>query len=424
MKKKIGIHFIPYVVLMAVLLLCMVLTAGKVSASDFSDGTAEEGKYIEEDQDNDPMLTPDIVDFKINNENILGYNDLIKISFRIKNIDTNNYGYYVDDEHHYMGSMQYTCGIRAINVSLYADENGIISGCFLLDSRFAEGVYKFDVFAPTDFNRPPFKDFPTIKNTNVTNSKFVFCEECKNGNHRIQKIDRCDPTCTEKGRTESSYCRICEKVILKGEDIPATGHEYGEWKLNQKATIYKKSQYKRTCLKCQYNEYSYGEKLSPSIKASQNSITMNTNQKNSKFKIYYSSGDKVTSWKSSNNKIFKVTGKTNGSCIITSNNPGKAYLSASLQSGLTKKIPITVKPVKTKKIYGVKKNITIKSCKKYTLKPKLSPLYSSDKIIYSSNNKKVVAVNSKGVITARKKGTAYITIKSGSKYVKCKITVK
>ena len=47
MKKKIGIHFIPFIVLMAVLLLCIVLTAGKVSASDFSDGNAEEGKYIE-----------------------------------------------------------------------------------------------------------------------------------------------------------------------------------------------------------------------------------------------------------------------------------------------------------------------------------------------------------------------------------------
>ena len=62
MKKKIGIHFIPYIVLMAVLLLCMVLTAGKVSASDFSDGTAEEGKYIEEDQT--VWSHPNIINFK------------------------------------------------------------------------------------------------------------------------------------------------------------------------------------------------------------------------------------------------------------------------------------------------------------------------------------------------------------------------
>lgn len=410
MKKKIGIHFIPCIVLMAVLLLCMTLTAGKVSASDFSDGNSEEGKYIEEDQT--VWSHPNIINFKINNQKILGYDDVLRISFKITNIDIKKYDTFI-------GLMSFTHNGSPITVGVSHEKgDDLIFGSLVLEPNYAEGLYKFEGFYPQYYG------VSEILNKEVTESKFVFCEECKNGNHRIQKIDGCDPTCTEKGRTESSYCRICEKVILKGEDIPATGHEYGEWKLNQKATIYKKSQYKRTCLKCQDNEYSYGEKLSPSIKASQNSITMNANQKNYKFKIYYSLGDKVTSWKSSNNKIFKVTGKTNGSCIITSNNPGKAYLSASLQSGLTKKIPVTVKPVKTQKIYGVKKNIIIKASKKYTLKPKISPSYSSDKISYSSNNKKVVAVNNKGVITARKKGTAYITIKSGSKYIKCKITVK
>lgn len=410
MKKKIGIHFIPCIVLMAVLLLCMTLTAGKVSASDFSDGNSEEGKYIEEDQT--VWSHPNIINFKINNQKILGYDDVLRISFKITNIDIKKYDTFI-------GLMSFTHNGSPITVGVSHEKgDDLIFGSLVLEPNYVEGLYKFEGFYPQYYG------VSEILNKEVTESKFVFCEECKNGNHRIQKIDGCDPTCTEKGRTESSYCRICEKVILKGEDIPATGHEYGEWKLNQKATIYKKSQYKRTCLKCQDNEYSYGEKLSPSIKASQNSITMNANQKNYKFKIYYSLGDKVTSWKSSNNKIFKVTGKTNGSCIITSNNPGKAYLSASLQSGLTKKIPVTVKPVKTQKIYGVKKNIIIKASKKYTLKPKISPSYSSDKISYSSNNKKVVAINNKGVITARKKGTAYITIKSGSKYIKCKITVK
>lgn len=83
MKKKIGIHFMPYIVLMAVLLLCMVLIAGKVSASDFSDGNTEEGKYIEEDQVK--PQPPVITDFKINNDSILGYGDRLNISFKISN---------------------------------------------------------------------------------------------------------------------------------------------------------------------------------------------------------------------------------------------------------------------------------------------------------------------------------------------------
>lgn len=38
--------------------------------------------------------------------------------------------------------------------------------------------------------------------------------------------------------------------------------------------------------------------------------------------------------------------------------------------------------------------------------------------------KKVAAVDSKGKITAKGKGTAIITVKSGKVSVKCKITVK
>ena len=43
---------------------------------------------------------------------------------------------------------------------------------------------------------------------------------------------------------------------------------------------------------------------------------------------------------------------------------------------------------------------------------------------YSSSNSKVVKVASDGRITAKKKGTATITVKSGGKKGKIKITVK
>ena len=43
---------------------------------------------------------------------------------------------------------------------------------------------------------------------------------------------------------------------------------------------------------------------------------------------------------------------------------------------------------------------------------------------YSSSNKKVVSVSSKGVIKAKKKGKATITVKSGKKTYKIKVTVK
>ena len=43
---------------------------------------------------------------------------------------------------------------------------------------------------------------------------------------------------------------------------------------------------------------------------------------------------------------------------------------------------------------------------------------------WSSNKKKVAAVSKKGVVTAKKKGTAVITAKAGKKKLKCKVTVK
>ena len=54
----------------------------------------------------------------------------------------------------------------------------------------------------------------------------------------------------------------------------------------------------------------------------------------------------------------------------------------------------------------------------------ITPLTSTEKITYKSSNAKVVTVNGKGKIVAKKKGTAVITIRSGKKTVKCKVTVK
>ena len=43
---------------------------------------------------------------------------------------------------------------------------------------------------------------------------------------------------------------------------------------------------------------------------------------------------------------------------------------------------------------------------------------------WSSSNKKVATVSSKGKVTAKKKGSATITVKAGKKKATCKVTVK
>ena len=389
MKKKIGIHFIPYVVLMAILLLCMVLTAGKVSASDFSDENAEEGKYIEEDHVK--PQPPVITDFKINNDSILGYGDRINISFKISNRTYNSSD---PDKKTFVGQFFFTykkknitdlSNVIAVNL-FYNPKSKLVEGTSnVLDESKSEGIYYFYAF----FDQSLVENITNVKNTKISNTTITFCEDCKNGKHRIDTIKYKEPTYKDYGYSNYQKCKICGTVISGKVLNP----------------------------------------IKPYCRPSTTNVTMYANQIK-KFQIKHAKGDNVVDRTHLNGSIYirniclKKGDKSDTITIQPYNKIGKETVELILKSGLKAKINITVKPAKTQKIYGVKKNIIIKAGKKYTLKPKLSPSYSKNKITYSSNNKKVVAVNSKGIITARKKGTAYITIKSGSKYVKCKITVK
>ena len=77
-----------------------------------------------------------------------------------------------------------------------------------------------------------------------------------------------------------------------------------------------------------------------------------------------------------------------------------------------------------KKITGVPKKLTIKLKKSATLKPVVTPISNTDKVTYTSSNKKVVTVSTKGVLKAKKAGKATITVKCGDVSVKCTVTVK
>ena len=91
----------------------------------------------------------------------------------------------------------------------------------------------------------------------------------------------------------------------------------------------------------------------------------------------------------------------------------------TLASGKKQVISITVQKttVRTIKITGLKSSVTVARNKKLTLKPVISPITSQEKVTYSSSNKK-------SVITGKKKGTAYITVKSGKIRKKVKVVVK
>ena len=121
---------------------------------------------------------------------------------------------------------------------------------------------------------------------------------------------------------------------------------------------------------------------------------------------------KVT-FKSSNKKVATVNSKG----VITGKKAGKAVITVKVGK-YTKKLTVKVKKPSFKL---VKSSAKLKKGKKITIKSKAAP---AAKVTYKSSNKKVATVNSKGVVTAKKKGTAKITVKCNGITKTFKVTVK
>ncbi len=121
----------------------------------------------------------------------------------------------------------------------------------------------------------------------------------------------------------------------------------------------------------------------------------------------YSVKTKGCTYTTSQKKVAAVTSKG----VVTAKKVGKATIKATNKAGKVKVYNITVKkaPKKIVKVTPAKK--TLKKGKKVTLKVTL-PKGSAGKVTFKSNKPKVAAVTSKGVVTAKKKGTAKVTVKT------------
>jgi len=243
------------------------------------------------------------------------------------------------------------------------------------------------------------------------------------GHDFVSKVTK-KATCTADG-TLTYTCSRCNET--KTETIKATGHKWSDWKRTTAATVFKPEVQTRKCSACNKSETrNIGKKLAPKATLNASTVTLKVKQSTSRLKVTgLAKGDSVKSWKSSNHKIFTVSGKSNGTCKITGKKSGTAKLQITLASGLKKTVKVKVQTaaVKTSKI-TVSKNVTVQKGKRVTLKPVVTPFTSRQKVTYTSSNKKIATVSSKGVVTGKKKGTVKITVKSGSKSVKVTVKVK
>ncbi len=270
----------------------------------------------------------------------------------------------------------------------------------------------------------------------------------------LEKVEEIAPTCDKLGQQAYYHCSICgknypnEKAESRQEitdmsklAIPAdTSKHIFKEVIDKAATTTETGIKHEECSVCgmKQKEGTVIEKLpaeetpgtppaqpevQPRITLNANSIVLKVKQSSSALKATdLIPGDRVVSWKTSNKKVFTVskTGK-----LKAGKKPGKANLTITLQSGLTKTIPVKVQKsaVKTKKVTAIK-TVTLQKGQKFKLIPVLTPITTQEKVKFTSSKKKVATVNSKGQIVAKKAGKTVITIKSGKKTAKCTVIVR
>lgn len=232
-----------------------------------------------------------------------------------------------------------------------------------------------------------------------------------------QKVEACS---THAGETRTTT-------------IPATGKHTYSWKVTKPATVFAEGVNSNVCSVCGKVAATKAiAKLSPKLTmsvASKKTVPLKVKQSYAVKTVDIANGDKIVSWTSSNKKVVTVK---NGK--ITGKKKGTAKITVKLASGYTTwfKVKVQAPVVKTTslkvtdKATGAKvgKKVTLSRKAKLSLSTVVAPVTSKQKVTYSTSNKKVATVSSKGVITAKKKGTATITVKSGSKSVKIKVKVK
>lgn len=131
---------------------------------------------------------------------------------------------------------------------------------------------------------------------------------------------------------------------------------------------------------------------------------------------------KQVKWKSSNPKVAsvssagKVKGKKNGTVTVT------AVSKSNPKAAAKCKIKV-YKATKSLAVAG-QKSYTLEPGKTVTLKTKMNPAKGAQPVRWSSKNKKVSKVSTKGKVSAVSEGVTTITGKSGRKKVTVKVTVK
>jgi uncharacterized protein YjdB len=138
--------------------------------------------------------------------------------------------------------------------------------------------------------------------------------------------------------------------------------------------------------------------------------------------------DRIISVTSSDNGVLKAS-VSNNQIVLKGAKTSSKYVTVTVttESGATQtcQVKVVKDKVSTSKLTLNKKSTTLAKGEKDSLVVTQTPISSTDKLTWSSSNKKIVSVDKNGNLTAKKKGKVTITLKSSNgKKVTCKVTVK
>ena len=259
---------------------------------------------------------------------------------------------------------------------------------------------------------------------------FEIGENSSKHSHSWKAVKTVQATCTSKG-SRTDKCTSCDGVrtvtlpakhtAVKDAAVAATVFKAGK----------KEGSHCKVCGKVLRKQITVA-KLKPTISLTTSSLKMKAGQSTTAFKAAgLAKGDYVTKVTSGNTGIVKVSSVTKkGTFRLTAGKKaGSTTVKVILASKKSASFKVTVQRgvVKTSKITVSTKSVTLKkgtTYRKLASSVKVTPVTSPEKVTYTSSNKKIVTVTSGGVIKGLKKGTATITIRSGSKRTTCKVTVK
>ena len=224
------------------------------------------------------------------------------------------------------------------------------------------------------------------------------------------------PTCTAAG-TQTRTCAICNEKETK--TIAKLGHDNGKWKTVTAATATKDGKRELRCTRCNALLKSEVLKKNPTIKLNLSAVTLAVKETVTP-KATLSASIAVT-WSSKNSAVAKVDAKTGK---ITAVKAGTTTVTAKTAMGKTASVTVTVKAAPTS-IKASPASVTLGVKETYTIKTSVNSGAASYKKTYKSGNTAVATVDANGKVTAKKAGTASITVTAfNGKKTTFKVTVK